>query len=358
MPTLTPPKPVRLAPADLIKYDPHLRPEWRYLRVLDLVDRYPQAARCSVRDDLYVRGLRQYVLRWRRRDEDGKKALYHEDPALAYAYQIYERAGTDPNTQFQLEARILAQQPFEEIAEACHVLPQTVDWYEACYFNVLPRIRCHDWVLRQVLVPPVGRGDVGRMAKQRRTGGAFEPIVAPWIDWTCKFFAYFGGPIVLEYVLSGGLRGKQINTQEAAADFVNFVHQRTIQRRSAQASLLFEVNQLNVLQLFEMHTRIIEAARAAEQDGNNLAEIEININSMLTQFTWPVGIEGKRLYADTPVGRYDEGAAELTDEELLAVAAGQDPGTLEGVATMQLPPPRRRDLKQGGGGRGESNNPG
>jgi hypothetical protein len=52
---------------------------------------------------------------------------------------------------------------------------------------------------------------------------------------------------------------------------------------------------------------------------------------------WCCGEEGEKLYQGTEIGRYDKMAAELRDEELQLLAAGDKPPHLDEIEGLQIP---------------------
>lgn len=331
--------------SDMQRYNPHRQPDWRYQRVLRMVDRYPTPGRCTGRDDEWIRGMRNYILRWRASSEHERENLWYDNPALHYAFNIYEQmhGDEDPETAFMVESRILSNQPYAEIAEELGTIPEAIEWYEAIFFNVRDYLRCHDWIVRQVLTPAMMRGRRFRPSRGKSDDDDWAPpIVEPFYDWTIKFYAYFGGPLALEFMLTGFRRDINVTTREGLSQYLDQQWASQIRRRSAQAAGVFKVNNFNITELFALHARIMEIERGADSDEQKQSAIDKHISALLKGMPWAAGAAGRESIANTPLEALDDAAAELRDDELLLVSAGEKPKSIEEVPMMQLPPPRKK----------------
>jgi hypothetical protein len=68
---------------------------------------------------------------------------------LNAAYEFYH-AGSGP-TRWELEARILANEPIASIGQRFDLSPEAVQWYEALFFNVRDCLRASGYVTHQVI---------------------------------------------------------------------------------------------------------------------------------------------------------------------------------------------------------------
>jgi|TARA_R110000824_G_scaffold82768_5_gene207435 hypothetical protein len=322
---------------DVRLYNPFLRPDWRFDRVLKLVGRVPTPGRTTKLDDDYIRQARAFMLRWRK-GENAREQLLTENPGLYYAYMVYDNLHTDPEVRFMLEARLLAGQPADEIADALKTLPQTVSWYERLFFNIKPFLRHHDWIVKHVLLPSSDRfiehGEDDDDDVPRPQGTPL--IVRPHLDMTLKFFSYFGGPILCEFMIGGFRRGMTAHTQDDISAWLDDQWQLTLQRRSAQASGVFEVNRYNVMELFATHSRIIELQRGAESGDERRSMFERHVQAMLTELPWTVGREAKELYEGSAIGDFEDIPAELNAEELMCIGGGEDPKYLDELPAISI----------------------
>jgi len=115
----------------------------------------------------------------------------------------------------------------------------------------------------------------------------------------------------------------------------------------------FEVNKYNAMELFATHCRLIEIEKSSESADEARGAMERNILVMLQEMPWAVGRKPHSQMAPR-LAVYEQAAAELTDEEMMLVAAGHETDEIKEVLTYTMPPPRRdphndANDKQGGG---------
>ncbi len=344
-----------LAYADLQKYNVFRTPDWRYDRVCRLVDRYPTPGRASRRDDRYVRAARVFLLQYRSRDEDARGSLVFDNPGLYFAYTIQERAaGPDPEPAQFIQARLLARQTTAEIADCLGTLPETVEWYEALFFNVADRLDNRDWITKHVLLPAIlhqqgldvtpreGEGEVlTELRREQRQRGAASAL--PYFDGTLKLFAYFGGRYLVDVLLTGFEAGKPLTSADGMGEWFDRCWSTTVRRRSAQAALQFEVNRHNVMEFFAIHAKIIEIEKSEESQQNTRTQQESHVRALVESLPFVVGAAGQAALAGTQIARFDESAVELRGDELLRAGHGEDMDALAAeVGTLSLPAPRHK----------------
>jgi hypothetical protein len=325
-------------------------------RVVAMVDHRPQGegpGRCTRRDDSYVKGLRNFILRYRSGETVARNVLKRENPGLYTAFSIHDHRGTDANVLSLIEARLLAKQSDEEIAVDVPTLPAAIHWYEALYFNVRDRLMAHDWIMNYVLMPSF------RQSHEEATATAdpldeempgrptFRPIAVPYYDSTLKFFAYFGGRVMLDFVISGFKRGVMCQTQESIGDWFDNHYIHKLKHKASMGIQNMEVNRYNVMQLFEVNNQIISIQRSDESADKQQDSITKAIGGLMRDMRdmWQVGDEGAKLVEDTDLAAFDEGASELRDAEAILVARGEKLGTIDLPA--KLPPPRPKPLANG-----------
>jgi hypothetical protein len=184
----------------ILKKDPCLSPSWRHDRAVAMIEteRLPSPRKA----DACVCAYRRFLLvRRRLRTEEKQAGLAAEAPGLCQAYELYTHAGME--MRGILEARILARQTDEEIAEEMGLLPDAVHWYEQLYFNVRERLHARTWILKTI-----------RGRRQRRGLSSTEPLDATELAEFYKSVAFCGGPVVLDHAisqLSGGTSTDQLD---------------------------------------------------------------------------------------------------------------------------------------------------
>lgn len=323
------------------KFNAFRRPDWRFERVLEIVDRVPSPGRCTRRDDEYVRLARSFVMRWRSKETRAEREpLYWENPGLFYAYEIFEAAEDEPEPALFIEARLLAKQTPEAIAEAVSTSPDAVEWYERLFFNVSDRLANRDWVTKHVLMPAV-------TGKSGGPNGIDEPkapaITRRFLDGSLKMFAYFGGEHMVDVMLSGFQHGKPLRSPDDLHEWLDGQWRTTIRRRSAQAALQFDVNKYNVMQLFELHNQIRAIEQSSDGKDQQRNATERHIKAMMDNIPWVSGDAGRAVADDSRAAGLDDGAAEMRDDELILAGAGApNREALEEVRNLKMPPPSKK----------------
>lgn len=324
-------KDVRLA-------NPFLRPYWRHERVTSMLATVPPE-RTKRYDDMYVQGYKKFLFQWNK-SENNRDRLMYENPGLFFAYLLHDRIHAEPELRLMIEARLLAGTDHELIAHEAKTIPETVEWYEKLFFNVSPFLEHHDWILKHVLLPSSDRfvedATEGNSDEEEFTPRPASEVVQPHLDMTLKFFAYYGGPLICDVMISGFRRDKRVTSYDEIPDYFNEQFASQIMRRSAQASGQFEINKYNVMELFATHSRLIEVQRSAESQEDRHNEFEKHINAMLSELPWTAGLDGTKLYDKSPIGSFDSGAAELNEEELMLFGAGKTPESVKEVAELTI----------------------
>lgn len=298
--------------------------------------------RCKRYDDSWVQGYRSYLFKWNKGGSKRQELLY-ENPGLYYAHNMFISRLNDPEMSLVVEARLLAGMSYEQIAEENKTMPETIQWYEKVFFNVKDFLRHHDWILRNVLIPASDRFVEPENEQDGDRRPRFE--IKPHFDMTLKFFAYYGGPVLCDFMLSGFKRGNKVAKLDDVEDWLDNHWANQIRRKSAQAAGQFRVNSFNVMELFMTHGKLIEIQQRVDNKEARHNEFEKHVNAMLTELPWNVGDESEKLYADTPLGRYDKQAAELDSSEIMSVGAGREPDTATDVVDETIF--RRTEIKDG-----------
>lgn len=300
--------------------DSFLQPFWRHERVLSMLAQWPPE-RCKRYDDSYIQSYRNFLFQWNKGDYKRKELLY-ENPGLFYAHKLFLNRLHDPELSLIIEARLLAGMSYEDISHENKTMPEVIEWYEKLFFNVKEFLGHHDWILRNVLLPASDRSAEAIQSQENEKAPKFE--VKPHFDMTLKFFAYFGGPIICDFMLSGFRRNKKITDEKDIEDWLDHQWANQIRRKSAQAAGQLRVNSFNVMELFMTHNKLIEVQKSIENRQDRHNEFEKYVNAMLTELPWNVGDESEKLYAQTELGRYDKEAAELDSSEIMAVGSGKN----------------------------------
>jgi hypothetical protein len=331
-------------------YDPFRTPDWRYKRAMAIVN---HNGRCGTHDDEYTKVLRHFVATQRNGTDKARAQLKTKRPGLITAWQINAQRIDDFQTPTMIECRLLAGMSNAEIAAEIGCIDDVIEWYEAVFFNVRDRLQAHDWIVRHVLMPAINNNR-GYMSPRKRkkpkdpkdrrdpmpdTGN--EALAEPFYDSTLKFFGYFGGPLLVEYMISGFRRGVMAHTRDDFTGWFDQHFSHGIRRRSSTAVGMFNVNKYNVMQLFETHARLMEIDRNTESNEDASSTIENNILGFMRNMPWGVAADGAENFKGTRVIDMDTKAAELRDDELLMLASGEEPESIKGIEALSMPSPRQ-----------------
>ena len=170
-------------------------------------------------------------------------------------------------------------------------------------------------------------------------------IARPFMDASLKYFAYNGGPVVLDYLLTGCMPGKAVLNADDLAKFFDTHWSMAARARSAQAIRTFEINKYNVMELFALHANIVALEKGADGKSTQQTTIERHVSSILDELPWTVGRnERGQKFQGSQVAALEAGsAAELRDNEIMYASAKTPlPQGLADAMQIQIPPPRRR----------------
>lgn len=338
------------------RYNPFRTPDWRWERVLKMCDRHPTPGRATKWDDDYVKRARNFLLLHRKIEDDEDRAkLFWEEPGLTYAYDIFEKSnGENATPALLIEARLLARCDMKAIAHEARTIPEAIDWYEALFFNVSDGLTHRDWITTHVLLPAIlrnkGLRDDNADVATDSMFSAFKnsEIAKPFLDASLKFFAYFGGPHLIDHMITGFQQGNILESQDHLAAWYDKHTKLNLRKRSSQASGQFEINKFNAMELFAVHTAIMQLETSQDNIDAQKTTTEHHIQAMLEDIPWSVGEDAERLGEGTILGKLDQGAAEVRDDDIQRLAAGQKVDLSD--LPQRIPPPRRKAPTLGSGG--------
>jgi hypothetical protein len=127
----------------------------------------------------------------------------------------------------------------------------------------------------------------------------------PSNDATLKFFAYFGGPFVLDFIVSRFRRGRMAQSPDEVASYFGERFKDQIYHQSAAAVTTFETNCDNVTALFGVHCRIMEIAKSNDSQESQQSAIHRAVGGMLKEIVFSTGDAGAKRVEGTPIEPFD-----------------------------------------------------
>lgn len=319
----------------LQQFNPCGEPDWRHRRVMELVNKPlsdGKPRRTSLYDDEIVRVYRKFMQSYRKGDQEGRlRFLMLHNPALFMAHYMFERSASgnqaDADMALLIEARLLAGQTNQEIANLAGTHPDVIEWYSLLFFDVRPRLEHRDWIVTRVLVPalirsPASGGYGSRAGVEDEEGD--QPIDSvnvfghSFLDGSCKYFAYYGGPAVLDAILGGERR---LATPDTAISVLDDFFKRQMRIKAIQAIARMPINRYNVGLLQENYLRIIELEKSAGDTADENV-FRSSMHQLLSNLQFSVGDRAKKLVSATPMKEYYGKDYVLRDHEMHQVMAG------------------------------------
>ncbi|MBI2804301.1 MAG: hypothetical protein HYX68_04875 [Planctomycetes bacterium] len=195
-------------------------------------------------------------------------------PVTTDAAAIY--CSARPRQRWELEARILARQPFAEIEARMAMRPGTVARYEQLFFSVLDRIACPGYIHHHVirLEEHTGEADLG----------------AIW-----RHYGYHGGPLVLDAIIYGSGDGVKPAEVTDVGDFTKKSIELTTAVKALIAILTMPINEKTGPKILKFHLQYLKlAARLSGRSGGQVFELPSdysrNLEACFSQFRGrPVG---------------------------------------------------------------------
>lgn len=297
------------------KYDLTRSPAWRYDRVqrrmADGKPLHPQ------RDDQYTHILRRFYQAKRKlqaqieNPEDLKDELCARFTYVWNADNIFQ-LGSDHRVRYELEANILSRRSVKEIATKCQVEPQTVQFYEAMFFNVVDKLDARSYIAGTVLGPAFMAG-----------------LSSKSLELTAKYFGYFAGPHVLDHILDAFTN--EINPPHEPSEISQWLDRqfRSRIRTSAMIGITFmDPKDYNIRTLLEGFQSLLSLSNREQSQTGDDNVLNRAIQTFVNLSPVPLGDDADRLPA-RPGLIYGDGAVEPRIREIEQVSRGQTPQLLE-----------------------------
>jgi hypothetical protein len=105
-----------------------------------------------------------------------------------------------------------------------------------------------------------------------------------------------------------------------------------------------DLNQDNAMELIGVYMKLMALERSGGATTRNLNAYERNIEATLRSIPWSFGSAGEEASKGTLLGRVDQMAAELRDDEVLLLASGRPVPNLIDNFPIEFPQPRNNKM--------------
>jgi hypothetical protein len=285
--------------------NPRRAPHWRWLRAMQ-VDAGGQKPSKSMDGPAGFEWIRR-VVRLKRRhalaanNPDALYTLARLDSPLFWAHSMWSEEKAP--TRWAIEAHILAGETDDEIAKKAGCTPETINAYEAVFFNVREKLNNVEYVANVVMGEAVARGVTERQ-----------------YDLLWKLFGFRGGPHVLDALITKFTSVRRPQKAEEVSQFFQESTINSMRHKAAVAALTVPINTHTQLPIIESYAKYVEIERASENAEKAQAGIVANIGAMLAALPFKMGT--KLDAAGDKMVPFDNNAAELRSDELMIVSAG------------------------------------
>jgi hypothetical protein len=287
------------------KNNPRRAPHWRWLRAVE-IDGGGRSARKSIDGpDGYV-WIRRALRVKRRVEQAGNRpdALYAamlRDEDIFWAHSMW--VDDKMPTRWAIEARVLAGESDEEIAQKLGTTPEIVAAYVNVFFDAREKLRNRDYVLNVILADAVNRG-----LQERH------------YDLLWKMFGVIGGPHVLDAAISRSVEMSKPNSPDGVAGFFQDFAINSMKQKAAIATMTVPVNTHTQLPLIDSFVKYVEVERTTDNASKAQMSIVENIGAVIDALQFKVGTKLDSVTAK--MLPFDDGPAELKHDEMMIVATG------------------------------------
>jgi len=302
--------------------NPHRLPDWRWQMANYLKEQKLKLTRS--RGDCHVRLAKQFSIELDAAVDEWQRLMVLERyPALHQAWFVYKSTGGLKNARWELEARLLAAEPHEDIARKTGLLPQAVEMYSLIFFDVGQRLENTSYITQVVIGNSAKRGISER-----------EPDVL----W--KMFGYWGGAAMLDFLVYRSSQPVKPDSPAGIAAFLADDIRGILQLKTAIAIHGMQVNWQTQTEIVNLYLRMIELEKQVGGSEGGAESLQAGIQGLMESLPWTrSAAEAKRRGL---VSDLERGNAGLRADELLLVAAGQTPAGLAETLASAVYPPRIR----------------
>jgi hypothetical protein len=318
---------------DLDREAPLRPPSWRWERAKVERTDGRLARLLNKSDDDWVRRAREFLAaRSRCHSPYDFLVLAQKYPRLIHADRLERESLL--RTKWEMQARLLAGESYERIAERVKVHPETIAWYAALFFDVADRLANKGWVAHVVL------GESLQCGLHERE-----------YDMLWKIYGYIGGPVVLDAMVDRTFCAARPDKPDQLPAYADEEIEHDVAIKGMIAARTLSVNSYTQPLILEIHQKYKELKQKAEGSAGGPGNMAVaNIQVMLESVTFSVGTSTKILSSKDPskaVGKVkkkiasaDGQSAELRSGEILELGLGREPDGYHDLKEIKYPEER------------------
>jgi len=262
------------------------------------------------------------------KDDFDRYVLMEKEPDLYYAYIIRGDENSKQPIKAEIEARILAIEDFDKIADRCGCSVDTIKYFEKMFFNVNDKLKNTSYILHQVMGPAIHRG-----MSQRD------------YDLLWKLYGYFCGSAVVDAVTTTFTNPTRPETPEQV-DAMFIDDTKTVMRRKAAiAARTIAVNEYTQAKILELYAQFLEVEKDTGGGSGGGSDVLLeNIKVMMTALPWSTGTAARKNKTKLSI-EYDNNSAELRSDEIMAISLNNETDEMKEISNIKFPEAKPNDGK-------------
>lgn len=284
---------------------PKRPPDWRWRKVTAYADGNRRIPR-SRSSDILSRLIRfNSDLRACEGANFLEESLAYSSPDIFQAHKTY-CDDTEASYKWELEARLLTDQPYSEIAKRLSISENCIDLYEKAFFNVKDRLRNQGWIIHCVIGRSIHAG-----LNERD------------YDLLWKMFGYFCGPLAVDLFVN-----KLLLKEEKVMDFEQFMSmlEETTSRLGVmtafKAYAFAPINGFTASNMIQVYQTFLQIKKEAGGT-SDAATLMQAVDKLSSSLQWSAGSGTMERPVLSSMDAADKRASELRSNEALMLVNGE-----------------------------------
>lgn len=285
---------------ELRPVNPRRPADWRWQRIAQLIERGGRVS--QARDDVWiVRGRRFLSAVNRCQTEEAHVALACNSPEMYEPWALFEDTD-DQDTRWAIEARLLAREDYDTIAQKTGYTPAQVEYYHQWFFDVHDRLASTDLITTVVFSKSIHAG-----LSERE------------YDCLWKMFGYHGGGHVLDMLIN---KFAPRGSAEKIVAFFKDDFKSVLAMKGDLALRTMPINWQTQVELANLYLRMEEMERQEGQTGGDSEGIIANVKAFFGGLPWAKASQSPTT-GNEKIDRLDRGSVAVRASELTLMGTGQ-----------------------------------